>query len=158
MSLPRPHIAVLATTALLAGLVACGDDDSSTSAGSAAPPTTAATPEPTTSGDGVPSKLRDVRYCEVIPSVSDGTTVTTYVYNTLGLNFCPPDMWRALTEDQVNQEFGSQQAKLNGPRHWVLDSIQGSGSSTTGQTFTFGGIDTSLRGTLDRACRPTHCR
>src|SRR5829696_5505816 len=140
MSLPRPHVAALATTALLAGLAACGDD-SSTSAISAAPATTPAV-------GSVPTELRDVRYCEVIPSVSDGTTVTTYVYNTLGLNLCPPDLWRALTEDQVNQEFGSQQTKLNGPRHWVLDSIQGSGSSTSGQTFTFGGPDTALRGTL----------
>lgn len=95
-----------------------------------------------------PPELRDVRYCEVIPSVAAGATVTTSIYNTLGYNACPPVQWAALTEDQVNREFGSQSAKLNGPRHWVLDSIQASGSSTTGQTFTFGGIEMGLRATL----------
>lgn len=93
-------------------------------------------------------ELRDVRYCEVIPSVTQGSTVTTSVYNTLGYNACPPVQWAALTEDRVNREFGSQSAKLNGPRHWVLDGIQASGSSKTGQTFTFGGIEMGLRGTL----------
>jgi hypothetical protein len=53
-----------------------------------------------------------------------------------------------LTEDEVNQEYGSQSAELNGPRHWVLDPIEGSGSSATGESFTFGGIDTLLRGVL----------
>jgi hypothetical protein len=95
-----------------------------------------------------PPELRDVRYCEVIPSVTQGSTVTTSVYNTLGYNTCPPVQWVALTEDRVNREFGSQSAKLNGPRHWVLDGIQASGSSKTGQTFTFGGIEMGLRGTL----------
>ena len=95
-----------------------------------------------------PAGLRDVRYCEVLPSVIDGSTVTTSVYNTLGYNKCPPVQWTALTEDRVNREFGSQSAKLNGPRHFVLDGIQVSGSSQTGQTFTFGGIEMGLRATL----------
>ena len=91
--------------------------------------------------------LRDVRYCEVIPSVAQGTMVLTSVYNTLGYNHCPPARWAALTEDEVNREFGSQIAKLNGPRHWVIDSLKASGSSQTGQTFTFGGIEMGLRAT-----------
>jgi hypothetical protein len=83
--------------------------------------------------------------------VQTGSTVTTYVYNTLGLNYCPPQQWNALTEQEVNQEFGSQSAQLNGPRHWVIDSLQASGSTTTGKTFTFGGIETYLRATLQTA-------
>ena len=35
-------------------------------------------------------ELRDVRYCEVLPSVTQGSTVTTSIYNTLGYNACPP--------------------------------------------------------------------
>src|SRR6478752_2177413 len=61
-------------------------------------------------------ELRNVRYCEVIPSVQNGSTVTSYIYNTLGFNKCPPRKWNKLTEAEVNQEFGSQKAKLNGPR------------------------------------------
>lgn len=98
-----------------------------------------------------PSDLRDVRYCEVVPSVTQGSTVSTSVYNTLGYNDCPPARWTALTENEVNREFGSQNAKLNGPRHWVIDSITATGSSQTGQTFTFGGIQMGLRATLTTA-------
>ena len=145
MSLPRALKLILATTPVVAGIVACGGDTDSTRA--TVPVSTTTAPAATGSGT-MPSELRDVRYCEVIPSVSDGTNVTTYVYNTLGMNYCPAEQWRALTEDEVNQEYGSQSAKLNGPRHWVLDQIEASGASTTGETFTFGGIDTLLRGTL----------
>lgn len=94
-------------------------------------------------------ELRNDRYCEVIPSVQNGSTVTSYIYNTLGFNHCPPGKWKKLTEAEVNQEFGSQKAQLNGPRHWVLDHIQSTGSATsTGKTFTFGGIEMGLDGTL----------
>jgi hypothetical protein len=92
--------------------------------------------------------LRDQRYCEVIPSVTQGSTVTAYIYNTQGLNLCPAAQWDALTKDEVNQEYGSQSAQLNGPRHWMMDTLEAAGSSTTGQTFTFGGIEMSLRGTI----------
>lgn len=124
---------LVAATAVLA---ACGCGGKSSGSTAAA------------SDQQAPQELRDVRYCEVIPSVTQGSTVTTSVYNTLGYNTCPPVQWVALTQDRVNREFGSQSAKLNGPRHWVLDSIQASGTSQTGQTFTFGGIEMGLRATL----------
>jgi hypothetical protein len=93
----------------------------------------------------------------VIPSVQDGSTVTTYVYNTLGYNNCPRGRWNALAEEEVNQEFGSQKAELNGPRHFVMDYVQATGSATDGgKTFTFGGIETGLRATLTtQAGQPT---
>ncbi len=96
---------------------------------------------------GDTSNLRDVRYCEVIPSVVDTSTgvTTTYVYNTLSLNRCPPGQWSQITLGVVTREFGSQTAQLNGPRHWVMDEIQGFGESTTLQTFTFGTIEFGLR-------------
>ena len=94
------------------------------------------------------SGMRNQRYCEAIPSVVQGSSVTTYVYNTQGLNLCPADQWDALTVDEVNQEYGSQTAQLNGPRYWMMDDLEASGSSTGGQTFTFGGIEMSLRATI----------
>ncbi len=103
---------------------------------------------PDAAGSTDTDNLRDVRYCEVIPSVVNGPTTTTYVYNTLTFNRCPRGQWSQLTEGEVNREFGSQSAKLNGPRHWVMDEIQGSGSTTTGATFTFGTIEMGLRATL----------
>jgi hypothetical protein len=127
-------------------VAACSSDDASTQ-GSSAPSTTTAPVGP----------LRDVRYCEVIPTVSGGSVTTTYVYNTLTFNFCPPQEWSALTEDEVNQEFGSQSAQLNGPRHWVIDALTATGGTTTsGETFTFGGIEMGLRATLSTpAGQPT---
>lgn len=93
----------------------------------------------------------DKRYCEVIPVTVDdkGTTLTSWIYNTLGLNECPECEWNALTEEEVNQEFGSISAKLNGPRHWVINKLVGTGASTTGNRFTFGGIEMELRGTIE---------
>ena len=103
---------------------------------------------PIASASATTTGLRDQRYCEVIPSVTQASTVTTYIYNTQGLNLCPAAQWDGLTEDEANQEFGSQSAQLNGPRHWMMDTLEGTGSSNTGQTFTFGGIEMSLRGTI----------
>ena len=93
----------------------------------------------------------------MIPSVQDGPTITTYVYNTLGYNNCPRNKWNALTEEKVNTEFGSQKAELNGPRHFVIDYAQATSPASDGsRTFTFGGIQTGLRATLTtQAGQPT---
>jgi hypothetical protein len=91
-------------------------------------------------GASAMTQLRDVRYCEVIPSVQKGTTVSSYVYNTLGFNDCPPEQWSVLTADEVNQEYGSQSAQLNGPRHWTIDALSASGqrgNQPSGNSSTF---------------------
>lgn len=124
-------------------LAACGTSHAQQS-GSGAAATGTSSP-----GSSAPQELRDVRYCEVIPSVQQGSTVTTSVYNTLGFSYCPPNQWNNLTEAEVNQEYGSQSAKLNGPRHFVMDNAQATGSATnSGKTFTFGGLEMGLRATL----------
>jgi hypothetical protein len=100
-------------------------------------------------GTKVPNELRDVRYCEIIPDTTDGTTLTERIYNTLGYNNCPRKKWNALTEDTVNEEYPSPSSTLNGPRHWVIDGAQSLGpESGTEDTFTFGGIETGLKGTI----------
>jgi hypothetical protein len=104
-------------------------------------------------GQTVSGELRDVRYCEVIPVTRQGTTLTSWVYNTLGLNDCPATEWDALTEDEVNAEYGSMSAKLNGPRYWMIDKLEVSGSTDTGKTFTFGGIEMGLRASVDTKLR-----
>ena len=105
------------------------------------------------SGTSVRDDLRNVRYCEIIPVTREGRTLTSWVYNTLGLNDCPAAEWDALTEEEVNKEYGSIAAKLNGPRYWVIDKMTVSGSSATGETFTFGGIEMSLRAKLETKLR-----
>ncbi|MBV9092549.1 MAG: hypothetical protein JO132_01530 [Streptosporangiaceae bacterium] len=111
----------------------------------------------TSTASSAPQKLRNYRYCEVIPSVQSGSTVTSYIYNTTGFHHCPPGKWDKLTEQEVNEAFGSQKAQLNGPRYWVIDHAQSTGPQTgTGKTFTFGGIEMGLVGTLTtQAGQPT---
>lgn len=109
--------------------------------------------ESTESGQSVSGELRNVRYCEVIPVTREGFTLTSWIYNTLGLNDCPAAEWDALTEDEVNKEYDSVAAKLNGPRYWVIDKVVASGSTTTGETFTFGGIEMALRAKLETKLR-----
>ena len=105
------------------------------------------------SGQSVSGELRNVRYCEIIPVTRKGRTITSWVYNTLGLNDCPAEEWDALTEDEVNEEYGSVAAKLNGPRYWVIDKLVVSGVSATDERFTFGGIEMKLRATLETNLR-----
>ena len=158
------RIPVTAATAIALILVAgCGSSGSAASSSASAAASTSpsagpSTGAPTSVSDAsstVPSssqELRDVRYCEVIPAITDGDTIYSTVYNTLGYNNCPERQWKDLTEDIVNSEFGSQSSQLNGPRHWVIDFAQQpsapapvNGAPTT---FTFGGIETGIRGQL----------
>jgi hypothetical protein len=161
-ALARPGwLAAFAVAAAVAAVTGCSSGSSSPPpSGMPTPATAAASPaaSPTSTAAATSSQeLRDVRYCEVIPSVQKGSTVTTYVYNTLSYNNCPRPKWRQLTEAEVNKEYGSQKAQLNGPRHFVMDHAQSTGSETTsGKTFTFGGIEMGLRATLTtQAAQPT---
>jgi hypothetical protein len=45
------------------------------------------------------------------------------VYNTLGLNDCPPELWDKITEATMKKRFGALKVMLNGPRHFVMDAI-----------------------------------
>jgi hypothetical protein len=132
---------VASATALVLGLASCSSDDEA-----------AAPASPAASAGGGSEQLRDDRYCEIIPVTRDKATIKSEVYNTLGFNDCPADVWVTITEDMVNEEYGSLQAKLNGPRHWMMDAIIGSGSSVDSPTFTFGGeggIQMQRRGVLE---------
>jgi hypothetical protein len=75
----------------------------------------------------------DARYCEIIPIVRDGLHLTATVYNTLGLNDCPPQVWDSITEDAMKQRFGAVTVLLNGPRYFLIDSITASGSTKAGE-------------------------
>lgn len=136
-----------ATAAAGASSPAAGSAASSSAASSSASSSSASS-----SAAGTPQELRDVRYCEVIPAVTDGDTIHSTVYNTLGYNNCPERQWKDLTEDIVNSEFGSQSSQLNGPRHWVIDQAQQPSAPApidgVPATFTFGGIETGIRGQL----------
>jgi hypothetical protein len=93
--------------------------------------------------------VRDARYCEIIPVVRQGLSLVATVYNTLGLNDCPPDLWDKITETGMKKRFGALKVLLNGPRHFVMDKIEASGSTATGETIEVGGLGLTERASID---------
>jgi len=104
--------------------------------------------EPVIDGNSILG-TRDARYCEIMPVVRDGFHLEATVYNTLGLNACPPAIWNAITEEAMKQRFGALTVLLNGPRHFLMDSIAASGATKTGETIEIGGLKLTERATID---------
>ena len=107
------------------------------------------------SGGTIPPELRDYPYCEVIPdTVSDGI-MTEHVFNTLPYGPCIPKQFAQITEQDIITAYNnaypgnSTSATINGPRHWVLDSITSTGGTTSsGESLTVNGIEFGLAGQL----------
>ncbi|KTD19206.1 hypothetical protein [Legionella jordanis] len=64
--------------------------------------------------------LRGTRYCEI---VFTETPEVLAIYSSIGLNDCPEKIWNKISEDSVKQQTGARFVKLNGPRYWVIDSM-----------------------------------
>ena len=92
--------------------------------------------------------VRDARYCEIIPVVRKGFRLVGTVYNTLGLNDCPPTVWDKITEDAMRKRFGALMVVLNGPRHFVMDAIGAEGGTASGATVDAGGLALTARATI----------
>ena len=92
--------------------------------------------------------LFNQRYCEVLlTKLETSTGITLEAYNTVGCSTCPEEEWTALDIDTLQEEFGSPYIRLNGPRHWVLDSIY-SNTTMTNCDQSFGGLEMSLVATI----------
>lgn len=100
--------------------------------------------------NATPRDLRDVRYCEIIPTYRRGINLRTEVYNTLGLNDCPAEAWAALDAESLKAELGAVNVSLNGPRYWVLNELHAVGGVTvSGGNMTFGEVEMTLRAVID---------
>jgi hypothetical protein len=95
------------------------------------------------------ANVRDARYCEIIPVVRDSFRLIATVYNTLGLNDCPDEIWDAITEADMRKHFGAVTVLLNGPRHFLMDTISGEGATAAGKTIQAGGLAMTERASLD---------
>jgi hypothetical protein len=93
--------------------------------------------------------VRNVRYCELIPVVRRGVRLVATVYNTLGLNDCPPAIWDKITEAAMKKRFGAPKVVLNGPRHFVMDVIAGEGDTAAGKTVEAAGLSLTARATIN---------
>ncbi len=91
---------------------------------------------PSTALAATMSNLFGYRYCEVI-IMEDSLTLA--VYNTIGLNNCPENLWQALTASKIKQQTGAMYVKLNGPRFWLMNEMIHSNLATP-QIQAFGGI------------------
>lgn len=101
--------------------------------------------------------LRGARYGEILLITSQAGQLTAVVYNTTGLNDCPPATWRSLDPRELAKDFGVPAVHLNGPRFWTLDQIA---ARATGEVLSFGGLDARrvaelpIPPDLDPASRP----
>jgi len=92
--------------------------------------------------------LRGVRYGEVLLLRTDGTSYSADVWNTMGLNDCPPEAFAELDAAAIASEHGALLVLLNGPRHWALDAIEAS-MRATAPTAKFGSLEMFLAATID---------
>jgi hypothetical protein len=91
--------------------------------------------------------LRGQRYCEVLLA-KEIIPRHIHVYNTIGLNNCPPALWNKLNLAQIKQQYNSRFVRLNGPRYWVIDGMQNSSLLNT-EKYNFGGIEMREAGILE---------
>jgi len=89
----------------------------------------------------------DKRYGEVLLVTAGADGPEAAVYNSFPLNDCPAELWDKLDAEAIAKEHGAVAALLNGPRHWLMSSIE---KDTKGQPDiqTFGGIDMIQQATV----------
>lgn len=80
--------------------------------------------------------LHNARYCEVIELQGYPPNATATVWNTIGLNKCPPSRWNGLSAGTLAQQLGATVVVLNGPRHFLMDSA----SAVAGRIRWFDGL------------------
>ncbi|MBN8867148.1 MAG: hypothetical protein J0H98_06315 [Solirubrobacterales bacterium] len=88
---------------------------------------------------GTLTGLYNQRYCEIFAvSQPNPPMFSVDIYNTVGLNDCPVDEWRAVDYAEVKSQTGSLVAVPNGPRRWLLDTIA---NGEAGDPLTLSGLD-----------------
>ena len=90
--------------------------------------------------------LRNVRYCEVFVVRKHFFSTTAGVYNTLGLNDCPPEKWASLDTAKLKKEWNVTAIILNGPRYFIMDR---NALEKPGKVQSFDGLDARLLAELE---------
>lgn len=81
-----------------------------------------------------------LRYGEVLLVRMGESGPKAAVYNSFPLNDCPGELWEKLDAEAIAKEHGAVAALLNGPRYWLMSSIEKHAAGQQ-ETATFGGID-----------------
>jgi hypothetical protein len=88
-----------------------------------------------------------MRYGEVLlVRLSDSGPEAT-VYNTFPLNDCPAELWSKLDTTAIASQNDAQLALLNGPRYWLMSSIDKVARGAPVKK-TFGGIEMLRQATV----------
>jgi hypothetical protein len=98
--------------------------------------------------------MRNLRYCEVLVVMRHGMSATASVYNTVGLNDCPDDKWKALDAEKIKAERKAFMVILNGPRYFMMD--RNALKKPAGGVESFGGVQMRELATLEM--KPGHKR
>jgi len=69
------------------------------------------------------SNLRNHRYCEVLYGDRSFLTLVLKVFSTQGLNECPEDAWKSITQKSIAETYKASFVRLNGPRYWMIDGL-----------------------------------
>jgi len=91
--------------------------------------------------------LSGKRYGEVLLVTPGEAGPQASVYNSFPLNDCPAELWSALDAQAIATENGAATALLNGPRYWLMNSIEKQPQGPR-ITKTFGGIEMLLQATV----------
>jgi haloalkane dehalogenase len=83
--------------------------------------------------------MRGARYGEIFVITGHLNHLRGTVYNTLGLNECPQEQWKALDPDEIKQETNARAILMNGPRYFLMDKSQ-IALENPGDVVSFGGL------------------
>jgi len=89
------------------------------------------------------TETRDMRFGEILVVKASGIEV----YNTTGINNCPPELWDELDTGKLAEELGALSVRLNGPKFWMMDTQ----TVSFGEKVSFGGLEARWAATLDPA-------
>ena len=95
-------------------------------------------PAPTTPRFTLREQLHGARYGEVLLVTGRLNRIEATVYNTLGLNECPDDLWQALDTEAIKKAYRARAVILNGPRYFLMDKV--SIADPGEEIFDFGGL------------------
>lgn len=91
--------------------------------------------------------LRNVRYGELLFVKQDAEGFFAEVWNTMGFNDCPPELFDAIDADEMTRENEALVTFKNGPRFWTFDALE-AGMRATAPVKTFGELTMFLAATV----------
>lgn len=96
-----------------------------------------------------PTNMRGERYCEVLLITMNNGSATGEVWNTYPLNDCPQATWETLDAAAIATENNVPIARLNGPRYWLMNSVEKAGGVAELPRKDFGGLEMYRQATVE---------